>query len=137
MSGILQILVGLLKGMPNRGGTMSDDFLSVLAMFALAHEVADDGWKLAIERGQSGDAGDMSEGPAAFVDGLALMVAEEKDRLKDSLVSGDIESPGSKAEVSDKLDELSFEVGELRGRLESLQSSLDNLLDQRDTDTGV
>ena len=72
----------------------------------------------------------------AFVDELAAMIAEEKDRLKESLVSGDVESPETKADVSEKLDELSFEVGEMRGRLESLQNSLDAMLDQRDDGTG-
>ena len=115
---------------------MSDDFMRFMAMWALMHESADDGWKAAVERGQNGDASGMGEGPDAFVDGLAAMIAEEKDRLKKSLESGEVEPPGKSAEVSDKLDDLSFEVGELRGRLESLQSSLDTLIDQRDDTAG-
>ena len=87
---------------------MSDDFMRFMAMWALVHESADDGWKAAVERGQDGDASGMGEDPDAFVDGLAAMIAEEKDRLKESLGSGEIELPDGSAEVSGKLDELSF-----------------------------
>ncbi len=107
---------------------MTDDFMRFLASWALVHETADEGWKAAVERGSQPDAGDMAEGPEAFVDGLSAMIAEEKERLKAELASGRVEAPGSKADVSGKLDDLSFEVGELRGRLESMQASLDALL---------
>jgi uncharacterized coiled-coil protein SlyX len=38
--------------------------------------------------------------------------------------------------VSRNIDELRFEVSELRGRLESMQSSLDALLDRTDDSRG-
>jgi len=105
----------------------SDDFMQFLAAWALVHESADEGWKAAVERGRDRTPGSMSEGPEAFVDGLSAMVAEEKERLKASLASGEVEPPGTGADVSGRLDELRFEVSELRGLIESLQASLDAL----------
>lgn len=78
----------------------------------------------------------MEAGPEAFVDGLSAMIAEEKERLKAALASGEVEPPGSKADVGSKLDDLLFEVGELRGRLESMQTTLDSILAE-DDDPGV
>jgi hypothetical protein len=105
----------------------TDSFMRFLASWALVHETADEGWKAAVTRGAEQERGVMSEGPDAFVDGLAAMIAEEKERLKVTLASGDLEPPGSMADVSEHLDELRFEVSELRGRLESIQASLDAL----------
>lgn len=104
-----------------------DDFMRFLASWALVHETADEGWKAAVARGDDTAVGQMSEGPEAFVDGLSAMIAQEKERLKAELASGKVETPGSRADLSGKLDELTFEVGELRGRLESMQASLDAL----------
>ncbi len=105
----------------------TDSFMRFLAAWALVHETADEGWKAAVERGETQAPGTMSEGPDAFVDGLSAMIAEEKERLKASLASGEVEAPGSMASVSEHLDELRFEISELRGRIESLQASLDAL----------
>ncbi len=105
----------------------TDSFMRFLASWALVHETADEGWKAAVERGAAQGQGAMSEGPDAFVDGLSAMIAEEKERLKATLASGDLEPPGSMADVSSHLDELRFEVSELRGRIETLQASLDAL----------
>ncbi len=107
----------------------SDEFMSLLAAWALVHETADEGWKAAVKRGSEQMPGDMGDGPEAFVDGLSAMIAEEKERLKAELASGAVEAPGSRADVSAKLDDLRFEVSELRGRLESMQASLDALTD--------
>jgi hypothetical protein len=74
----------------------------------------------------------MAEGPDAFVDGLAAAIAEEKERLKAALAEGGVEPAGDRAELVSKLDDLSFEVGELRGRLESLQASIDALGEEDD-----
>lgn len=110
----------------------NDDFMRFMASWALVHESADEGWKAAVERGSAQTEGDMAVGPEAFVDGLSAMIAEEKERLKASLASDQVEPAGSRADVSGQLDELTFEVSELRGRLESMQASLDALLDQPD-----
>jgi len=107
------------------------DFMRFMAAWALVHETADEGWKAAVARGQ-GETGEMADGPEAFVDGLSAMIAEEKERLKASLASNEIEPAGSRTEVSAHIDELTFEVSELRGRLESMQASLDALLDRSD-----
>lgn len=108
----------------------NETFMRFLAAWALVHETADEGLKASVARGASLEPGEMNGGPEAFVDGLAAMISEEKERLKAELASGEVSRPGSKAEVSEHLDELSFEVGELRGRIESLQSSLDALIDR-------
>ncbi len=70
----------------------------------------------------------MGESPDAFVDGLAALVAEEKERLKARLAG---RSPVDSEDVTGTgraVDELRFEVSELRGRIESLQASVDALL---------
>lgn len=106
----------------------TDSFMRFLASWALVHETADEGWKAAVERGAAQARGAMGEGPDAFVDGLSAMISEEKERLKASLASGDAEPPGRMADVSTHLDELRFEVSELRGRIETLQAMLDALV---------
>ncbi len=111
----------------------TDSFMRFLAAWALVHETADEGWKAAVERGVQQGQGQMSEGPDAFVDGLSAMIAEEKERLKASLAEGAVEKPGSMADVSGHLDELRFEVSELRGRIETLQATLDSLARREET----
>ncbi len=110
----------------------AEEFVRFMAAWALVHETADEGWKAAVARGQGSVPGDMSSGPDAFVDGLSAMIAAEKDRLKAELASGTVEAPGSRADVAARLEELRFEVAELRGRIESLQTSLDAALADRD-----
>jgi hypothetical protein len=105
----------------------NDTFLRFLAAWALVHETADEGWKAAVERGATQQPGEMGAGPEAFVDGLSAIIAQEKERLKAELASGEVERPGTMADVSAHLEELRFEVAELRGRLESMQSSIDAL----------
>jgi hypothetical protein len=106
----------------------NDDFMRFMAAWALVHESADEGWKAAVVRGAEGEPGEMGQGPEAFVDGLSAMIAERKEQLKAELAAGGGEAGGSGADVGGHLDELRFEVGELRGRLESMQASLDALL---------
>jgi len=106
----------------------TESFMQFLASWALVHETADEGWKAAVERGANQAPGQMGEGPDAFVDGLSALIAERKERLKASLAAGEVEPAGSMADVSTHLDGLRFEVGELRGRIESLQASLDALV---------
>jgi hypothetical protein len=50
------------------------------------------------------------------------MISEEKDRLKAGLAGGAGQAPAAEDE---RLEELRFEVGELRGRLDLMQAGLD------------
>jgi hypothetical protein len=109
----------------------NDDFMRFMASWALVHETADEGWKASVARGEGQETGGMDAGPEAFVDGLSAMIAERKELLKVELAGG-AEPAGSRADVSQHLDGLSFEVAELRGRLESMQASLDALLARTD-----
>lgn len=104
----------------------NEQFLRFMAAWALVHETADEGWKAAVERGASQQPGEMSGGPEDFVDGLSAMIAEEKERLKAELASGRMRED-DRSSVSESLDELRFELAELRGRIESLQASVDAL----------
>jgi hypothetical protein len=106
----------------------NDDFMRFLASWALVHETADEGWKAAVRRGAETEPSEMGQGPEAFVDGLSTMIAERKEQLKAELASGASDTAASGGDVAGHLDELSFEVGELRGRLEAMQASLDALL---------
>jgi outer membrane murein-binding lipoprotein Lpp len=112
-----------------RGMTMSDEFMRFMAAWALVHESADEGWKAAVERGSALDPAAMEDSPDAFVDALSAAIAEEKERLKASLAEGGASSSAAEPDLIAKLDDLSFEVGELRGRIESLQTSVDALAD--------
>lgn len=108
---------------------MTDDVMRFFAAWMLTHEVADEGLKAAVARGDSGGPEGMGGGPDAFVDGLAAMVAEEKERLKAAL-----EARARGEEVADEtqhdpaLDEVRFEVAELRGRLDNIEGMLETVL---------
>jgi len=106
----------------------NEDFMKFLASWALVHETADEGWKAAVARGEAMEPGEMAQGADAFVDGLSAAIAERKEQLKAELARGDSEPSGSRADVGEHLDDLRFEVAELRGRLESMQATLDALL---------
>lgn len=102
------------------------DLVRILAAWALVHESADEGWKAAVSRGRELEPGELEQGSAAFVDGLAALVAEEKEKLKLELAGDDGASrSASPVELGKKLDAITFELAELRGRLESLQASVD------------
>ena len=103
----------------------NETFMRFMAAWALVHESADEGWKAAVERGSSQEPGQMGAGPEAFVDGLSAMIAEEKARLKAELSAGEVKRAGSLGDVVGVLEELRFEVAELRGRVESMQASID------------
>lgn len=107
---------------------MADDFIRFLAAWALVHETADEGWKAAVARGSGTSPEEMGSGPEAFVDGLSALVAEEMERLKAELASGAAEPPGTREAEAWHVEELRYEVGELRGRIETLQASIDALL---------
>ncbi|HRP86342.1 MAG TPA: hypothetical protein PLS34_02320 [Gammaproteobacteria bacterium] len=102
-----------------------NDFVRMLAAWALVHESADEGWKAAVARGRKAEPGDLEQGPEAFVDGLAALVAEEKDRLKAHLAARDDATTPARLDLDARLDAIAFELAELRGRLESLQASID------------
>jgi hypothetical protein len=110
------------------------DFVRFLAAWTLLHESADEGWKAAIARGKAQSPGDAEGGPDAFVDGLAALVESEKERLKQELAQpGETGSSTQKASavLADQVAEMRFELGELRGRIESLQASIDALVAQK------
>ncbi|MFP4207428.1 MAG: hypothetical protein ACLFSC_02140 [Wenzhouxiangella sp.] len=108
---------------------MNQDFIKLLAAWALFHESADEGWKAAVAQGQRQQPGNMSDGPEAFVHGLAALVDEEKEKLKARLAEGAAEEPGVQSpEIAERLNELTFEIRELRGCLESLQATVDGLV---------
>ena len=98
------------------------DVMRLFALWMLAHEEADELMKAAVARGASAGGDGMSGGPDAFTDGFMAMVAREKERLKSEIVSG---SAGDAAPEDDRYIELTFEVGELRGRLDQMQVTLD------------
>jgi len=102
-----------------------NDVMRMLAAWALIHETADEGWKAAIGRGKELAPGELDQGPEAFVDGLAALVAEEKEKLKTSLANPDQDSAGPREDLARQLEAMRFELAELRGCIESLQASVD------------
>jgi len=115
------------------------DVLRFLAAWALVHESADEGWRAAVARGEGLAPGDLERGPDAFVDGLAALVDAEKERLKRELAgdaAGAAASAGGPdrrdADLTTALEALRFDLAELRGRIESLQASVDALHGERD-----
>ncbi len=112
------------------------DLVRFLAAWALVHESADEGWKAAIARGRAQSPGELQGGPDDFVDGLAALVESEKERLKHELAQqGDVRLPANQdqAALAGQVDAMRFELAELRGRIESLQASIDALV-ARNTD---
>ncbi len=108
---------------------MTDDVMRFFAAWMLTHEAADEGLKAAVLRGEQGGAEGMTGGPDAFVDGLAAMVAEEKENLK-----RDLEARARGEEVSIEkqsdpaLEDVRFEVAELRGRMDNIEALLESLV---------
>ena len=98
------------------------DVMRLFALWMLAHEEADELMKSAVARGADVERQGMVAGPDAFTDGLMAMVAEEKERLKAELAGGTATAPEAGDE---RLEEVRFEVAELRGRLEQMQATLD------------
>ncbi|MHB1342408.1 MAG: hypothetical protein ACYC77_01210 [Coriobacteriia bacterium] len=108
---------------------MTDDVMRFFAAWMLTHEAADEGLKAAVLRGDEGGPEGMGGGPDAFVDGLAAMVAEEKEKLKRDL---EARARGEGVDIEQQpdpaLQDLRFEVSEMRGRLESIETMLETLL---------
>ena len=112
---------------------MTDDVMRFFAAWMLTHEAADEGLKAAVDRGGSGGLEGMSGGPDAFVDGLAAMVAEEKEKLKAELAArARGESLDSDEHADPALEEIRFEVSEIRGRMDNLESMLETILRKLD-----
>jgi len=107
------------------------DVVRFLAAWALLHESADEAWKAAVARGAGIAPDDFDRGPQAFVDGLAALVAEEKDRLKRQLGDGGGDDLGGPVDLGARLEAVAFELAELRGRIETLQASVDALAARR------
>ena len=103
---------------------MADHFLRLLASWALLHELADEAWKAAVARGRGAEGEDAIEGDP-HLDALAALVAEEKDRLREALASGEL--TGSRRTHGQSFEEIRFEIGEIRSRLETMESTLDAL----------
>jgi hypothetical protein len=101
----------------------TDDIMRFFALWMLTHEAADEGLKAAVRRGAAETAEGMSGGADAFVDGLASMVADEKERLKAELAAGTLRQEASDA-TKVALEELRFEVASLRGRVDELGGML-------------
>jgi hypothetical protein len=111
----------------------NEDFMRFLASWALVHETADEGWKAAVTRGAAQEPGGMDAGSEAFVDGLSALIADRKELLKAELAAGP-QTGDSRIDIAEHLDELRFEVAELRGRFESMQASLDAILERTRSD---
>jgi hypothetical protein len=108
------------------------DVVRALAAWALVHEMADEGWKAAVDRG-TGASGD-AEGPGEMVDGISALIYREKERLKGQLAGmTSVPEPGAGDADSPDAAELRFELSEMRGRLESIESALDALILRLDT----
>lgn len=105
---------------------MAADSLRALATLALLHELADDAWRAAVERGRAPSPQAPDAGPDAFLDGLAALVAEERDRLRQEWAQGCGSAREPEAEARE-LAELRFELAEIRGRLEAMDRVLDSL----------
>jgi len=99
------------------------DPMKFFALWMFTHEQADDLMMQSVERGKAVAGEGMSGGADAFTDGFMAMVAEEKARLKEQIASGHADEVSS--EGDERLDELKFEVAELRGRLDQMQTTLD------------
>lgn len=112
---------------------MTDDVMRFFAAWLLTHETADEGVKAAIRRGKEAGLEGMGGGPDAFVDGLAAMIEEEKEKLKAELVArAKGEAPASEEKPDPVIEELRFEVAALRGRLESIETKLDAIVRRLD-----
>jgi uncharacterized protein YceH (UPF0502 family) len=101
------------------------DPMKFFALWMFTHDQADDLMVQSVERGRDAAAQGMSGGPDAFTDGFMAMVAEEKARLKAQLASG--EDAEAASERDERLDEVRFEVAEVRGRLDQMQATLDTI----------
>ena len=101
------------------------DPMKFFALWMFTHDQADDLMVQSVERGRGAAAEGMSGGADAFTDGFMAMVAEEKARLKAQIASGDVGEAASPQD--ERLDEVRFEIAELRGRMDQMQATLDGI----------
>lgn len=101
------------------------DPMRFFALWMFVHEQADELMKAAVERGQAEAGEGMSGGADAFTDGFMAMVAAEKERLREQLASGAADA--SPDELDERFSEVTFEIGELRGRMDQMQTTLDSI----------
>ena len=73
------------------------------------------------------EAGATGGGRDAFLDGLAALVAKEKDALRERLLESGGSGVDHEAGLREVLEEVRYELGEIRGRLESLETAVDGL----------
>ena len=101
------------------------DPMQFFALWMFTHDQADDLMVQSVERGKAEPGEGMAGGPDAFTDGFMAMVAAEKERLKARIANGDNgPAPGP---TDERLDEIRFEVAEVRGRLDQMQTVLDSI----------
>lgn len=105
---------------------MSEDIIRLLAMWALLHELADEAWKAAVARGSD------ESGPKEPIDALASLVDEEKERLKAALAEGDAATRDlvGSGQAAAGIARLETELGQLRGRLESIEAKIDAFMER-------
>jgi hypothetical protein len=108
----------------------NDDFMKFLAWRQLMHETADEEYKDSIARGFIQESGEMNIGSRAFIDGLAAQIEQLKEELKAELASPDTRKPDEQETSNDQVERIAFELGELRGQLESMRVTLDALAEK-------
>jgi phage shock protein A len=99
------------------------DPMKFFALWMFTHDQADDLMVQSVARGRAVAGEGMSGGADAFTDGFMAMVAEEKARLKEQIASGGADEAAGPQD--ERLDEVRFEVAELRGRMDQMQTTLD------------
>jgi hypothetical protein len=107
------------------------DPMQLFALWMFTHDQADDLMVQSVARGSAVAGEGMSGGPDAFTDGFMAMVAAEKERLKERIAAGGGEAAPDA--MDERFDEIKFEVGELRGRLDQMQRTLDAIASHLDS----
>ncbi|MDA3936717.1 MAG: hypothetical protein PF636_07650 [Actinomycetota bacterium] len=101
------------------------DPVKFFALWMFTHDQADDLMVQSVERGSAVAGEGMSGGADAFTDGFMAMVAKEKARIKEQIASGKIDEAVNPQDEA--LEEIRFEVAELRGAMQQMQTTLDAL----------
>jgi len=99
------------------------DPMKFFALWMFTHDQADDLMVQSVERGSAVAGEGMSGGADAFTDGFMAMVAQEKARLKEQIASGKLDEAVNPQDEA--LEEVRFEVAELRAAVQQMQTTLD------------